>query len=132
MRTSAGLLLLVYYLGRGIALLALPSLLSPHTHPSTWVFVLFYGLDWVATVPPTVALCRRHFAGATPVVFGWVFAAHQLGAAVAATGAGWIRDTTGTYDPAFYAAAALCVLAAALCAVAGRRTTGAVVAPAQA
>ena len=47
--------------------------------PSTWVFILFYGLDWVATVPPTVALCRRYFADAAPIVFGWVFAAHQLG-----------------------------------------------------
>lgn len=121
-RIEPTMLLLVYYLGRGVALLALPSLLSPHTDPSTWVFVLFYGLDWVATVPPTVALCRRHFADRTAVVFGWVFAAHQLGAAVAATGAGWIRDASGSYDPAFYAAAGLCVLAAALCAVAGRRT----------
>jgi MFS family permease len=55
------------------------------------------------------------------VVFGWVFAAHQLGAAAAASAAGWVRDATGTYDPAFYAAAGLCVVAAALCAVAGNR-----------
>lgn len=121
-RVEPTLLLLVYYLGRGVALLALPSLLSPRTEPSTLVFVLFYGLDWVATVPPTVALCRRHFATRTPVVFGWVFAAHQLGAAVAASAAGWVRDATGTYDPAFYAAAGLCVVAAALCAVAGNRS----------
>ncbi|MFT4085093.1 MAG: MFS transporter [Nocardioides sp.] len=122
-RVEPTLLLCVYYLGRGLALLALPSLLSPHTSPSTWVFVLFYGLDWVATVPPTVALCRRHFADRTAVVFGWVFAAHQLGAAVAASAAGWVRDVTGTYDPAFYGAAGLCAVAAVLCAVAGRRTS---------
>jgi MFS family permease len=113
-------LLIVYYVGRGLALLALPSLLGPGTTPSTWVFVLFYGLDWVATVPPTVALCRKHFGDRAPVVFGWVFASHQLGAALAASGAGIIRDVTGTYSPAFYAAAALCGVAAALCAEAGR------------
>jgi MFS family permease len=109
------LLLVVYYVGRGLSLLALPSLLSPHTAPSTWVFILFYGLDWVATVPPTVALCRRYYGDQAPVVFGWVFAAHQLGAAVAATGAGWIRDTQGSYDLAFYLAAGLCAGAAVLC-----------------
>jgi len=84
------------------------------------VFILFYGLDWVATVPPTVALCRRHFAGRAPIVFGWVFAAHQLGAAVAAAGAGLIRDIEGSYDLAFYLASMLCVLAAACCLRAGR------------
>ena len=113
-------LLIVYYVGRGLSLLALPSLLGRETTPSTWVFVLFYGLDWVATVPPTVALCRKHFGDSAPVVFGWVFASHQLGAAVAASGAGIIRDVTGSYSPAFYAAAALCGVAAALCAEAGR------------
>lgn len=114
-RVPPAVLLVVYYLGRGLALLALPSLLSPTTSPSTWVFVLFYGLDWVATVPPTIALCRRAFGDRTPVVYGWVFAAHQLGAAVAASGAGWIRDRFGTYDPAFYIAAGLCAFAAVLC-----------------
>jgi len=119
-RYDPTMLLLVYYLGRGLSLLALPSLLSPHTNPSTWVFILFYGLDWVATVPPTVALCRRYFAGQAPIVFGWVFAAHQLGAAVAAAGAGLIRDLEGSYDLAFYLASMLCVLAAACCLRAGR------------
>ncbi len=119
-RYDPTMLLLVYYLGRGLSLLALPSLLSPRTNPSTWVFILFYGLDWVATVPPTVALCRRYFAGRAPIVFGWVFAAHQLGAAVAAAGAGLIRDIEGSYDLAFYLASMLCVLAAACCLRAGR------------
>ena len=126
-------LLIVYYLGRGLSLLALPSLLGRDTTPSTWVFILFYGLDWVATVPPTVALCRKHFGDSAPVVFGWVFASHQLGAAVAASGAGVIRDVSGSYSPAFYAAAALCGVAAALCAEAGRasrpRTAAPVAAP---
>ena len=113
-RFDPRVLLLVYYLGRGLSLVALPSLLSPHTEPTTWVFILFYGLDWVATVPPTVALCREHFGMSAPVVFGWVFAAHQLGAAVAASGAGFLRDTHGSYSSAFYTAAGLCVIAALL------------------
>jgi predicted MFS family arabinose efflux permease len=114
-RFDPRLLLVGYYTGRGLSLLALPALLSPHTTPSTWVFILFYGLDWVATVPPTVALCHEYFGAKAPIVFGWVFAAHQLGAAVAAAGAGVIRDAAGSYDPAFYVAAALCVVAAVVC-----------------
>ncbi|MGH3583233.1 MAG: MFS transporter, partial [Mycobacterium sp.] len=114
-RVDPRLLLVVYYTGRGLSLSLLPSLLSPHAEPSTWVFVIFYGLDWVATVPPTIVLCREYFGARTPVVFGWVFASHQLGAAVAAAGAGWIRDLQGNYDLAFYLAAGLCVVAAGLC-----------------
>src|SRR4051795_3742303 len=114
-RVDPRLLLVVYYLGRGVSLLLLPSLLSPHAEPSTWVFVIFYGLDWVATVPPTIVLCRDYFGARTPVVFGWVFASHQLGAAVAAAGAGWVRDLRGDYDLAFYVAAGLCAVAALLC-----------------
>ncbi|OPX11621.1 MFS transporter [Mycobacterium sp. AT1] len=114
-RVDPRLLLVVYYLGRGVSLLLLPSLLSPHAEPSTWVFVIFYGLDWVATVPPTIVLCRRYFGARTPVVFGWVFASHQLGAAVAAAGAGWLRDLQGDYDLAFYLASGLCAVAALLC-----------------
>ena len=60
-RVDPRLLLVVYYTGRGVSLLLLPSLLSPHAEPSTWVFVIFYGLDWVATVPPTIVLCRNYF-----------------------------------------------------------------------
>ncbi len=114
-RVDPRLLLVVYYAGRGISLLLLPSLLSPHAEPSTWVFIVFYGLDWVATVPPTIVLCRNYFGSRSPVVFGWVFASHQLGAAVAAAGAGWIRDMRGDYDLAFYVAAGLCGVAALLC-----------------
>ena len=69
-------------------------------------FIVFYGLDWVATVPPTLALCREHFGARAPVVFGWVFASHQLGAAVAAFGGGVIRDVTGSYDLAWFLAPA--------------------------
>ncbi|BDY26360.1 MFS transporter [Mycolicibacterium mageritense] len=111
-RVDPRILLLVYYAGRGVSLLLLPSLLSPHAEPSTWVFVIFYGLDWVATVPPTIVLCRDYFGDRSPVVFGWVFASHQIGAAIAAAGAGWLRDLNGNYDMAFYLAAGLCFVAA--------------------
>jgi sugar phosphate permease len=114
-RVDPRLLLVVYYSGRGISLLLLPALLSPHAEPSTWVFVIFYGLDWVATVPPTIVLCRNYFGAHSPVVFGWVFAAHQLGAAIAAAGAGGLRDLQGNYDLAFYLAAGLCGIAVLLC-----------------
>ncbi|MGU3497472.1 MFS transporter [Mycobacterium sp. C31M] len=115
-RVDPRILLCIYYAGRGLSLMLLPSLLSPHAEPSTWVFVIFYGLDWVATVPPTIVLCRDFFGTRAPIVFGWVFAAHQLGAALAAAGAGWIRDLQGGYDLAFYLAAGLCFVATLLCA----------------
>jgi MFS family permease len=114
-RVDPRVLLVIYYSGRGLSLVALPALLSPHAEAGTWVFIIFYGLDWVATVPPTIALCRNYFGAKAPIVFGWVFAAHQLGAAVAAAGAGWIRDLQGEYDLAFYLAAGLCVVAALMC-----------------
>ncbi|WP_344654209.1 MFS transporter [Cryptosporangium japonicum] len=122
-RYDPRLLLLAYYGLRGASLLLLPALLPSLGHgvgPSMLVFIVFYGLDWVATVPPTVALCRQAFGDRAPVVFGWVFASHQLGAALMATGAGWIRDTFGTYTPAWYAAGALCLLAATLSVGVGR------------
>ncbi|MGC4109657.1 MAG: MFS transporter [Nocardioides sp.] len=116
-------LLLAYYSLRGVGLLVLPSLLSPHTTPGTWVFVIFYGLDWVATVPPTVMLCREWFGAENgSIVFGWVFASHQLGASAMAFGAGVIRDRAGSYDPAFYLAAGLCAVAAVLSISIRRRT----------
>ncbi|BDH59645.1 hypothetical protein MTP03_45840 [Tsukamurella sp. PLM1] len=98
-RVDSRILLVIYYLGRGLALALLPSLLTPDVAPGLMVFVLFYGLDWVATVPPTMALAREHFGESTPVVFGWIFASHQLGAAVAAFGAGYIRDASGVTTP---------------------------------
>ncbi|HEV7652561.1 MAG TPA: MFS transporter [Actinophytocola sp.] len=103
-----------YYTLRGLSLLILPALFAPDTQPSMWVFIIFYGLDWIATVPPTVALCRNRFGDAGPVVFGWVFASHQVGAAIAAAGAGVIRDVRGSYDLAWFFAGGLCVAAALL------------------
>jgi MFS family permease len=113
-RVDPRLLLGGYYTLRGASLLILPSLFAPETQPSMWVFIVFYGLDWIATVPPTVALCRNRFGADGPVVFGWVFASHQVGAAIAAVGAGAIRDTQGSYDMAWFFAGGLCVIAALL------------------
>jgi len=121
-RVDSRYLLFGYYFFRGLSLLAVPWLLGPHVHPSLFVFILFYGLDWVATVPPTVALCRQHFGiERSGVVFGWVFAAHMVGAGVAASFAGWIRTTQGDYLLAWLTAGALCVVAAAACLLIPRR-----------
>ena len=113
-RVDSRLLLGAYYALRGGSLLVLPALFANTVHPSMVVFILFYGLDWVATVPPTVALCREYFGASGPIVFGWVFASHQFGAAVAATAAGVVRDRLGTYTVAWYVAGGLSVAAAGL------------------
>jgi MFS family permease len=113
-RIDSRMLLGAYYALRGGSLLVLPSLFAASAHPSMLVFILFYGLDWVATVPPTVALCREYYGASGPVVFGWVFASHQIGAALAATAAGVIRDRLGNYDLAWYVAGGLAIIAAAL------------------
>ncbi|RAY16828.1 MFS transporter [Actinomadura craniellae] len=107
-------LLAAYYAFRGVGLLLLPWLLSDQVHPSMILFVVIYGLDWVATVPPTAALCREIFGERGTIVFGWVFASHQIGAAAAAFGAGVARDTFGTYTHAWWGGAAICAVAAVL------------------
>ncbi len=111
-RFDARRLLAVYYALRGLSLLALPMLFGDTVHPPMLFFVIFYGLDWVATVPPTIALCREHFGEAGAIVFGWVLASHQIGAAIVSYGAGLVRDATGTYDAAWFASGALCAGAA--------------------
>ncbi|GAA4924400.1 MFS transporter [Actinoplanes utahensis] len=113
-RVDSRLLLGAYYVLRGLSLLVLPSLFAATAHPSMLIFILFYGLDWVATVPPTVTLCREYFGAAGPIVFGWVFASHQFGAAAAATAAGLVRDRFGDYDLAWYVAGGLAILGAIL------------------
>ncbi|SDH11828.1 MFS transporter [Agrococcus jejuensis] len=120
-RVNPRILLGVYYAGRGIGLAILPLLLSDSVSPPLILFVVIYGLDWVATVPPTVALCRELFGADGPVVFGWVFAAHQIGAAIAATVAGTIRDVSGEYTLAWFGAAGLCAIAAILSIAISRR-----------
>lgn len=105
-------LLAVYYGLRGLSLLVLPLLLADTVHPPMVFFIVFYGLDWVATVPPTLALCRAHYGDDSAIVFGWVLAAHQVGAALIAFLGGLARDAFGTYDPVWYASGALCAVAA--------------------
>jgi MFS family permease len=120
-RVNPRILLAAYYGFRGLGLLVLPFLLSATVEPPIIIFVVIYGLDWVATVPPTVALCRELFGKDGPIVFGWVFAAHQIGAAIAAFTAGALRDATGEYTIAWFGAAALCLVAAAVSAGITRR-----------
>jgi MFS family permease len=106
-------LLFGYYGLRGLSLLAAPSLMGPGIDPPLALFIVFYGLDWVATVPPTVALCRELFGlQRSGIAFGWVFAAHMVGAGIAAEVAGWSREVTGSYNDAWWLAGGLCVLAA--------------------
>jgi len=105
-------LLFFYYGLRGLSLFLLPSILFSTLHPSTLVFIIFYGLDWVATVPPTIMLCRAILGPQrATVVYGWVFVGHQIGASVAAIGAALLRVKLGDYALAFYISAAMCLVA---------------------
>ncbi len=105
-------LLFGYYGLRGLSLLILPWALGSANF-ALIAFIVFYGLDWVATVPPTVALAGKEFGNAKgPLVFGWVFTAHQIGAAFAAFAAGLSRTIMGDYVFVFNAAAMLCMVAA--------------------
>jgi MFS family permease len=106
-------LLFWYYGLRGLSLLYLPF--TDFTFYGLSLFAVFYGLDWIATVPPTVKLTADRFGPEKAgIVFGWVFAGHQIGAASAAFGAGLIRTEYSTYLPAFFMAGALCLIAAVL------------------
>lgn len=123
-------LLFWYYGLRGLSLLWLPQ--SAFSFYGLSVFALFYGLDWIATVPPTVRLASRLFgAEKGAVVFGWVFTGHQLGAAVATFGAGKVRTDLATYLPAFYGAGIMCLLAALIALAAQVRRGGTASAPIQ-
>ncbi|WP_329281703.1 MFS transporter [Streptomyces sp. NBC_00691] len=125
-RFEARRLLAVYYALRGVSLLFLPMLLAPSVHPPMLFFIVFYGLDWVATVPPTIALCREHYGEDSAIVFGWVLASHQVGAAAVAFAGGVARDVFGSYDLVWYASGALCAAAALMALVIRRPRTGAV------
>ncbi|MFJ6844395.1 MFS transporter [Streptomyces griseoluteus] len=114
-------LLAVYYALRGVSLLFLPMLLGPAVHAPMVFFIVFYGLDWVATVPPTLALCRERFGQDSAIVFGWVLASHQIGAAVIAWLGGYARDVFGSYDMVWYASGSLCAAAALMSLVIRRR-----------
>jgi MFS family permease len=106
-------LLFWYYGLRGLSLLYLPF--TGFSFYGLALFAVFYGLDWVATVPPTVKLAADRFGEKANLVFGWIFAGHQLGAAFAAYGAGFSRTVYDSYLPAFFIAGALCLFAAAFC-----------------
>jgi len=108
---SPSRLLFWYYGLRGLSLIYLPF--ADFTYSGLSVFALFYGLDWIATVPPTVNITVKAFGrDKANLVFGWVFAGHQMGAASAALGAGLSRTELATYLPAFMAAGVLCIVAA--------------------
>ena len=104
--------LLFFYFGlRGLSLFLLPSILFSSIEASTLVFVIFYGLDWVATVPPTIMLCRSVLGPQrASIVYGWVFAAHQIGGATAAFGAAVLRVKLGDYAAAFYISGLMCII----------------------
>ncbi len=113
-------LLLGYYGFRGVSLLFLPFV---HDSLSIGAFAILFGLDYIATVPPTIALCADLFGSRNAgVVYGWVFAAHQVGAAGAAWAAGAARDGLGDYDAAFLSAG-LIAIAAGIAATTIRRPT---------
>jgi sugar phosphate permease len=119
-RLSSRHLLFGYYTLRGLALLWLPFTLQQGTGLG-W-FAVFYGLDWIATVPPTVRLTTEAFGREnTGVVYGWISASHQIGASLAAFGAGAIRTSLGDYQGAFWIAGLLCLLAGASFLTFGRR-----------
>jgi sugar phosphate permease len=104
-------LLFWYYGLRGLSLVYLPF--SDFSFYGLSLFAMFYGLDWIATVPPTVRLTAQRFgAERANLVFGWIFAGHQIGAGFAAFAAGLSRTLLASYLPAFFAAGALCIIAA--------------------
>jgi predicted MFS family arabinose efflux permease len=112
-------LLFVYYGLRGLSLMALPF--TDFSFYSLSIFAVFYGLDWIATVPPTVRLANEAFGERdAPIVFGWVAAGHQLGAATAAFGAGLVRASEGRYLEAFLAAGLTALMAALMSLMIGR------------
>ncbi len=122
--------LLAWYYGlRGLSLLFLPFAFDVGWDGAGYVglgvFAVFYGLDWIATVPPTVRLTARCFGEENaPVMFGWIAAMHQIGAAMAAWTAGLVRVETGSYLPAFMAAGALCLVASVMVGFIGSSKSG--------
>jgi len=121
-------LLAWYYALRGFAVIALPYAFG--SGYALVAFAVFYGLDWVATVPPTVALTADTFGRErVGIVFGWIFASHQIGAAAAAWAAGATRTWFGTYNYAFVTAGGLCLLAAGLSLRIGKRERRIALAP---
>jgi MFS family permease len=129
-RYSCRWLLFWYYGLRGLSLMYLPAAFGIASIGLP-VFAIFYGLDWIATVPPTLKLVTNRFGRALgPVMFGWMFTGHQLGASAAALLAGVTRTNVGSYDGAFALAGVLCIVAAVMVLFVGRTAKLAVAAPA--
>jgi sugar phosphate permease len=113
-------LLFIYYGLRGLSLIYLAY--SDYSLYGLSLFALFYGLDWIATVPPTMRLTADIYGKQdAPIVFGWVVAMHQIGAAVAAFGAGLMRDSLDRYMEAFLIAGLFCIVAAFMALAINRR-----------
>jgi len=119
-RFSSRMLLFWYYGLRGLSLIFLPQAFGIAAIGLP-VFAVWYGLDWIATVPPTLRLATDAFGRErSAMIFGWILAGHQLGAAFAAYSAGWIRTITLSYDGAFISAGVLCLCASVLALFIGR------------
>jgi MFS family permease len=130
-RYDARVLLFIYYALRGLSLIYLPF--SDFTFYGLSLFAVFYGLDWIATVPPTLRLANAAFGDkAAPIVFGWIATGHQLGAASAAFFAGALRTSFGNYVEALIVAGAAAILAALLALFIARPMQGTHLEPAQA
>jgi predicted MFS family arabinose efflux permease len=113
-------LLFVYYALRGLSLMYLPY--SDFSFYSLSIFAIFFGLDWIATVPPTLRLTTEAFGERdAPIVFGWIVAGHQMGAASAAWMAGALRESQGSYMMAFVISGATGLIAAVLALMIGRK-----------
>jgi MFS family permease len=123
-RWSNRWLLFWYYGLRGVSLIYLPYALDVSFFGLS-LFAVFYGLDWIATVPPTVRLTSNAFGKEqVGMMFGWIVAGHQVGAAFASLGAGVLRTELGSYFEAFVIAGMLCALAAVMSLAVGRRARG--------
>jgi predicted MFS family arabinose efflux permease len=105
-------LLMTYYGLRGLSLAALPFVIEMR---GLFIFAVIYGLDWVATVPPTVNLTAQRFGrGSLGTIYGWIFCSHMIGAGIAAQAGGFFRDLLGDYHLIFISAAILGLVAAGL------------------
>ncbi|MDR7071645.1 MFS transporter [Fictibacillus barbaricus] len=119
-------LLFWYYGLRGASLVLLPYALAKDSYTLLLIFSIFYGLDWIATVPPTIGISRQVFGiEKSVVVYGWIFASHQAGAAVAAYGGGLIYKVFNSYTWAFFLAGIFCVIASLFVMVIKKQTAAA-------
>lgn len=117
-------LLFWYYLLRGMSLLLLPYALMTGSFTLLTIFTIFYGLDWIATVPPTISISRQIFGtNKSGIIYGWIFASHQAGAAVAAYGGGLIYKFFNSYTWAFFLAGMFCALASLFVIIVKKQTS---------